>query len=226
MNIGAISKRAPQRGFTLIEIMISLAIGAIIVMGATSIFVSTLRSFTIQNGLSDTNETGRYAMQYLARHIRMAGYRDSEWERGVLPNAISFTNGTSDSITVTYQSRLGCNLVPTANVVEIDNVFDVVGGALRCNGRTIIDGVEELQVFLGEDTDGDNVVNKYVDVGTAGVDMDDVVTVSLNLLVSSDSDRVTSSASPLAFNFWNTAAVDDGRLRREYSLTVGLRNNQ
>jgi type IV pilus assembly protein PilW len=224
MKMAANRQRAGERGFTLVEIMISLAIGAIIVLGATSVFVSTVRSFTIQNGLSDANETGRYAMQYLARHIRMAGYRDNQWERGALPGAIAFSNGTSDTITVTYQSRLGCNLVPSAVVTEIDNVFDVAGGALRCNGRTIIDGVEELQVFLGEDTDGDNIVNRYVDAGTAGIDMDDVLTVSLNLLVSTDSDRVTTAATALAFNFWNTAAVDDGRLRREYSLTVGLRN--
>lgn len=213
-----------QRGFTLVEIMIALAIGSIIVLGATSVFTSTVRSFTVQNGLSDTNETGRYAMQYLARHIRMAGYRDSQWERGILPDSIAFTNGTSDTITVTYQSQLGCNLVPTAAVTEIANVFDVAGGALRCNGRTIIDGVEEMQVFLGEDTDGDNIVNRYVDAGTAGVDMDDILTVSINLLVSSESDRVASGASPLAFSFWNTSAVDDGRMRREYSITVGLRN--
>ena len=222
--MSAIRIKSAQRGFTLVELMVALAIGSIIVLGATSVFTSTLRSFTIQNGLSDANETGRYAMQYLARHIRMAGYRDSQWERGVLPNSIAFTNGTSDTITVTYQSRFGCNLVPTATVTEVDNVFDVVGGALRCNGRTIIDGVEEMQVFLGQDTDGDNIVNKYIDAGTAGVDMDDIITISLNLLVSSDSDRVTNAASPLAFNFWNTAAANDGRVRREYTLTVGLRN--
>lgn len=224
MNIRTSAKQ--NSGFSLIELMVSLSIGAVIVLGATTVFVSTLRSFTVQNGLSDTNGTGRYAMQYLARHIRMAGYRDAEWERGVLPDSIDFTGGASDTITVTYESRLGCNLVPAAVVTEIDNVFDVVDGALRCNGRTIIEGVEELQVFLGEDTDGDNVVNHYVDAGTPGIDMDDVLTVSLNLLVSSDSDRVATAEVPLAFDFWNTAAADDGRLRREYSITVGLRNTE
>ena len=211
------------RGFTLVEIMVALAIGTVIMLGVTTVFMSVLRSYTVQNGVSDTNDTGRYAMQYLARHIRMAGYRDSNWARGRLVDVMEFTNGASDSLTVTYESETGCNLAGGA-VTAIDNVFDVVGGVLRCNGRRIIDGVDEMQVFLGEDTDADGVVNRYVDPGTAGVDLNNVLTISVNLLVRSDSNRVATGASPRAFGFWNTPAGADGRIRREYSMIVKVRN--
>jgi type IV pilus assembly protein PilW len=213
-----------EQGFTLVELMVALAIGAFIILGATAVFLSTLRSYQVQNGSSEMSDSGRYALQYLARHVRMAGYRDSEWERGVLLDALDVTNGASDSLSVTYESRFGCNLAAAAGVVEITSDFDVVDNTLRCNGRRIIDGVEEMQIFLGEDTDGDSVVNRYVAPGTAGLDMNDVVAVSLNLLMRSEADSLALAAVPHQFAFWNTPETDDGRLRREYSLTVALRN--
>lgn len=213
-----------SRGFTLVEIMVALAIGTVIMLGATTVFMSTLRSYTVQNGVAEASDTGRYALQYLARHIRMAGYRDSDWARGPLPGAVAFTNGTSDSFTVTYESEFGCNLVSAGAIAEISNEFDVVDGALRCNTRTIIDGVDEMQLFLGEDLDGDDIADRYVAPGTGGLDLDSVVTVSVNLLVRTESDRVSGGAAALAFDFWNGGGDNDGRLRREYSTVVEVRN--
>jgi type IV pilus assembly protein PilW len=224
MNTSAKQAIGRSHGFTLVEIMVALAIGTVIMLGATTVFMSTLRSYTVQNGVSETSDTGRYALQYLSRHLRMAGYRDSDWARGPLEDALDFANGTSDSFTVTYESEFGCNLVSAGAVTQISNEFDVVDGDLRCNGRKIIDGIDEMQIFLGEDTDGDSIVDRYVDPGTAGLDLNNVVTVSLNLLVRSESDRVSGGAAALAFDFWNTGDADDGRLRREYSSIVEIRN--
>lgn len=63
-----------QRGVSLIELMIGIALGLIIVAGMASLIANTSRS---RQELAKTNqqiENGRYAMQLLADDIRHAGF--------------------------------------------------------------------------------------------------------------------------------------------------------
>lgn len=65
-----------QRGFTLVELMISSLIGLIIMGGIMNLFITTNRSATLSDALSQNQETGRFAMEYLTKFIRRAGYND------------------------------------------------------------------------------------------------------------------------------------------------------
>lgn len=99
----------------------------------------------------------------------------------------------------------------------------VLTGATAGATQTVelIDGVQDMQVLYGEDTDGNGAVDTY---GTAAaVNMDDVIAVRVSLLVRSSQERVLDSAQTLTFN---GAAVDgsDRRLRRVYTLTSTIRN--
>ena len=58
----------------LIEIMIALLIGAFLLGGVLQIFVSSKQTYRMQEGLSRLQENGRFAMDFLARDIRMAGF--------------------------------------------------------------------------------------------------------------------------------------------------------
>lgn len=62
------------RGFSLIEMMIAITIGLIVTVAITQIFVSTRSVYTMEENLARVQENGRFAMQFLARDIRMAGY--------------------------------------------------------------------------------------------------------------------------------------------------------
>ncbi len=65
-----------QQGFTLIELMIASLIGLIIMGGMMNLFITTNRSVALSDALSQNQETGRFAMDYLTKYIRLAGYSE------------------------------------------------------------------------------------------------------------------------------------------------------
>lgn len=63
-----------QLGLTLVELMISVVLGLILMAGVIQMFVGSKNTFYTQQSLSRVQETGRLAVEYLTRDIRMAGY--------------------------------------------------------------------------------------------------------------------------------------------------------
>ena len=66
-----------QRGLTLIELMISVAIGSAFILAAVTFLVSGHQSFRAQNSGSRIQENARFALDILQEHVRMAGYNDT-----------------------------------------------------------------------------------------------------------------------------------------------------
>ncbi|MFZ2403913.1 MAG: PilW family protein [Methylobacter sp.] len=62
-----------QRGYTLIELMISLLLGLTLIAGFGSLFVQTQKNATIQRSLSYMMEDGRYILEVFGRAFRRAG---------------------------------------------------------------------------------------------------------------------------------------------------------
>lgn len=60
-----------QRGLSLVELMISIALGLVLMGGVIQMFISTKSSFTVQQGLSRIQETGRMAMEFIGHDLRM-----------------------------------------------------------------------------------------------------------------------------------------------------------
>lgn len=63
-----------QRGLSLIEIMVALTLTMILALGISSIYLGAKRSYAFQNDFSSIQENGRYAIEQMARDLRMAGY--------------------------------------------------------------------------------------------------------------------------------------------------------
>lgn len=90
--------------------------------------------------------------------------------------------------------------------------------------RCLVEGVENLQVELGVDLDGDNVADHYLDPGQA-LDMQRAVTARLHLLVRSAQPVVgLRNETTYQLGRRTIAAAGDGYLRRVFSTTVELRN--
>lgn len=70
MHIG---KRS--RGFTLIELMVSLGLGVLVAAIAAQLFVTNLMSFNAQRGISDVQDNGRFAIDFINRDVRQSGLR-------------------------------------------------------------------------------------------------------------------------------------------------------
>ncbi|MHA3082658.1 PilW family protein [Acinetobacter sp. ANC 5383] len=61
-----------QRGFTLVELMVSLVLGLIIVAAATMLFIAGQKSFALQQGASDIQDNANFALNYITKDIRIA----------------------------------------------------------------------------------------------------------------------------------------------------------
>lgn len=74
-----------QRGFTVVELMVALTLGLVIATVLVSIFAANSLSYRVQTGLARTQEGGRFAIDFLSRDIRMAGFTGSCLTRGDIP---------------------------------------------------------------------------------------------------------------------------------------------
>lgn len=63
-----------QAGLSLIELMISITLGLVLMAGVVQMFVSSKTVFSTQQSMSRIQETGRLAIEFLSRDIRMAGF--------------------------------------------------------------------------------------------------------------------------------------------------------
>jgi type IV pilus assembly protein PilW len=65
-------------GFTLIEVLIAMAVSMLILGGAYSVFMSQQKNTTVQINVSDIQQNLRAAMDFMVRDIRMAGYAGTD----------------------------------------------------------------------------------------------------------------------------------------------------
>ena len=90
------------------------------------------------------------------------------------------------------------------------------------NAEELIEGVENMQILYGEDTDGDFSANRYLPANSVG-NWANVVSVRLSLVLMTVEDNLTSSAQTYQFNGAPVTAPDR-RLRRVFTSTIGIRN--
>lgn len=64
-----------QRGLTLIEIMVALTLSLLLLAGMIQVFQSNKQSYRVQDALSRVQESGRFAVDFIARDLRMAGFQ-------------------------------------------------------------------------------------------------------------------------------------------------------
>jgi len=67
-------RRLSKDGFSLIELIVAIAISGIVLAAISTTFVSQSQSFEIQEQLVEMHQNARAAMDIMTREIRMAGY--------------------------------------------------------------------------------------------------------------------------------------------------------
>lgn len=63
-----------SRGVSLIELLVALAIGAVLVLGLVQVFGASRAAYQMSEGMARVQENARFAMDFLQRDIRMAGH--------------------------------------------------------------------------------------------------------------------------------------------------------
>jgi len=142
-------------GFTLVELMVAIVIGVFLIASMMNLFITMNRSVTLSDALSQNQETGRFAMDYLTRFTRQAGYTDDTTaevdpfftspECDATPEACSENNPddiNGDRLAIQYyvssgDSRRACSGTLVNGPTKVADVFWVSAdagseGELRC----------------------------------------------------------------------------------------------
>jgi type IV pilus assembly protein PilW len=94
------------------------------------------------------------------------------------------------------------------------------------NGGTpqeLIEGIENMQILYGEDTDNDKTPNYYLSANNPLLDMDRVVSVRVSLVVRTLEDNLAINPVPYTL-FGTTVTPNDNVIRRVFSSTIAVRN--
>lgn len=81
-------------GFTLIELMVSIAIGLVVLASVATTFTSQTRAYSAQEQINQMEQNLRGALDIMTREIKMAGYRPNG---GTVTGVVSYT---STSLTI------------------------------------------------------------------------------------------------------------------------------
>lgn len=62
-----------QQAFSLVELMVAMAIGLLLVLGVVQIFLASRQSFVVQQEMAALQENARFVLSRLSRDLRQAG---------------------------------------------------------------------------------------------------------------------------------------------------------
>ena len=87
------TKRSTQSGITLVELMVALAIGSFLMIGAVQIYNQSRQSFMVNESIARVQETAQFAMDTIETDIRMA----SNWGRNSRGSSVEGRSVVGDS---------------------------------------------------------------------------------------------------------------------------------
>ena len=102
-----------NRGFTIIELMVSIAIFSLMITGMTIALMQQQKHFKLTATAVDMDETGRSALDFISSEIRIAGARQGK------TFALTFVNGGS-------QPGAPCAAVNTTDAGTVDSPPDCI----------------------------------------------------------------------------------------------------
>jgi type IV pilus assembly protein PilW len=152
-----------QRGLSIIELLVAMVIGLLLMTGVLQVFFASKQTYSSNEAASRLQENGRFALEFIAQSVRMAGYMEVVNSKKNPPMPIAGINcatsnvcssqGTgsaSDTLGVGLQPRLiegfrrDCRGHPlsgaAADTDTIINHFAVIAGSLTCKAKILATG--------------------------------------------------------------------------------------
>jgi len=162
--------------------MIAMVIGLVVIGGASAMFYSIHRNYMLQLAISQVEDEGHFAVQYMGDLIRMTGYRHM---MAPDPQGLEI-NG--DTLILRFDSTFGCDGQKLAQYAAYEYQFSLGddqslqrtcssagtnGIGMQGQGTTTTEPIagssdsrygsqiEDLQFRVGIDRDGDGSVDRY-----------------------------------------------------------------
>jgi type IV pilus assembly protein PilW len=242
-----------QTGMSLIEIMIALLIGAFLLGGVLQIFLSSKQTYRMQENLSRLQENGRFALDFLARDIREAGYwgclspsNPNTDIAGTNNNAVSGDSIDDGTDTITLKGAFvqtptgACGTAVDTAAAYYTHASSTITYKINASvlqqdtnnaNNGLVEGIENMQILYGVDTDTPlNGANYYVTAnnipdidGNGTPDWHRVVSIRISLLAVTLDDNLSAQPVPYTYN-GTTTTPTDRKIRRVFNTTIALRN--
>ena len=228
-----------QSGFTIVELLVSTAVGLFLIAGLLSAYVSAAKTYRYQKAMSQVQETGRYLLTQVGRSVRNAGYNNAP-DTAFIKGYRSAQSATEEIPAAAIISETG--RIRSGDIVYIESYegendgialysanFQPDSGnsnfpSLYINEDPVLEGVEQISAEYGIDNDGDHQVDLFRPA-TLVTDWTTVKAVRLSFLVTNLEGNVLDSQQVLPLPFGDgTALAPDRRLYRSYTTTIALRN--
>lgn len=124
-----------QKGLSLVELMIAITLGLILMTGVIQLFISSKDTFRTQQAVSRVQETGRLAVEFINRDLRMAGFTGFRGRISAISNKIAPVNYANDY--VNGVSVIASNAAADIAPMNGTNVL-VIRGALAGESSALI----------------------------------------------------------------------------------------
>ncbi len=218
-----------QHGLSLVELMIGLVLGLIVISAVFNTYLGSTRSSRFSEGLQRMQENGRYGIAVLQQGIRLAGYSTTG---GLDPFDIAASS--ENRIVVQMQREFDCNgrdTTPNDGIAINTYAHDAANQLITCTGNIgnevmpIVEGVDQMRVLWGLDTDDDAVPDRFVTYNPS-ISNQDVLAMRIALLVNSGESIRTRSGEETHVVLDRVFTTNDRIARNVFSSTVLLRNGE
>lgn len=194
-----------QKGITLIELLIALAIFGTVIAGIYRLFVAQGKAYVVQDQVVEVQQGVRSVMEILLRDLRMTGFDDDSLNSRItistplIPGdhsiTVSYEYDTTTQHTITYsRDDVTSKLTRQLTTIRDD------GSTIVSPPETLLDNVDAFDLTYGVDTNGDGALDNWVSSG--GIGTAKVVAVRVNLTARPDQTNqdVKNLVSPRTLN--------------------------
>lgn len=147
-----------QKGFSLIELMISILLGSFLMLGLFQIFLSNSQTSKLQNSYARTMENALVALELLSQDIRMADFRGCSAVTAIT-NHLDTSDSDYDAATMDFlaqgldgQNNVNNQTIGGTSVVNDSDVLLIRGSREACSGKgRMMPSTESAVMFASAD---------------------------------------------------------------------------
>ena len=186
-----------QRGFTLVELMVAVAIALFLLLGFTVAFINMKQSFNAQDRLALLQDNERLAMTILSNAIQSAGY---------FPDPVASTAALNLPVVTPYtyagQGIFGTTGTSGSSDTLVTRFVSIGGdGLMDCLGQSNT-GLPGTKLTLSNSFDVNVTTNDLTCTNSAGTTVPVVSGVKRLSVLYGTGDRYLSASSVSAAALW------------------------
>jgi type IV pilus assembly protein PilW len=202
-----------NRGLTLVELLVALAMAAIVSVALVAIFSSYTRTQTVQENVISMQQNLRAALYLMERDLRMAGYRGPDPTNAP---AAGFLTANADNLSFTVVDD-ATNTLETITYTFTNNTIQRSDGSMA--NTVVAENVDGLEFYY-------TLKNDLQNTTYSGGDLGNIRSVEITVLARTNrNDRdFTNTTTYTAASGATWGPFNDGRRRRISEGMILFRN--